>query len=75
METITAAALGTTGIVGTGGASDEARLVANRLAEDRYRLRKSYALGGAGNDALRNLCDIAEECRFFWAISLKSFSI
>jgi|SRR6267143_2851554 len=62
LETITAAALGTTGIVGTSGASDEARLVANRLAGDRYRLRESYVLGGAGNDSLRNLCDTVDEC-------------
>lgn len=62
LETVAAAALGSTGIVGTSGASDEARLITDRIAEERQRLRESHILGGAGNDAFRNLCEIVDEC-------------
>ena len=63
LEALTAAALGSTGIVGTSGSSDAARLVADEVARERGRLRESYILGAGGNDSFRNLCRIAEECR------------
>ena len=55
---------GTIGIVGTSGSSEEARWLLNEVARGRQRLRQSYVLGGAGNDAFRNLCMIADEARF-----------
>lgn len=63
LEAVTAAALGSTGIVGTSGSSEEARWLAEAIAKDRQRLRESHILGGAGNDAFRNLCMIVDECR------------
>lgn len=63
LESIAAAALGSTGIVGTGGSSDVARMLANKIEEERRRLRESYMLGGDSNAAFLNLCAIADECR------------
>lgn len=50
---IISADLGSTGIVGTGGSSEESRWLAREVASERQHLRESYALGGAGNDAFR----------------------
>ena len=64
LEALTAAALGSTGIVGTSGSSNEARWLAEEIAKDRQRLRESHIMGAASNDAFRNLCAIIDECRF-----------
>ena len=64
LEALTAAALGSTGIVGTSGSSDEAHWLVQEVAKERQRLRESHVLGGAGNDAFRNLCAVVEESRF-----------
>jgi len=62
LEAVAAAALGSTGIVGTAGASKEASAVALEIARDRQRLRESYTLGGGSDIAFRDLCSIVEEC-------------
>jgi len=64
LEALAAAALGTTGIVGTSGSSNEARLLAEAIADNGRHLRQSFILGGAGNDAFQKLCLIIDECRF-----------
>jgi len=51
------------GIVGTGGISNESRLLADQVARAREHVRESYVLGGAGNDAFRDLCTVAKDCR------------
>ena len=61
---ITTLNLGSTGIVGTGGSSEESRWIMYEVARDRQHLRESYVLGGAGNDAFRDLCTVADESRF-----------
>jgi len=61
---IIASDLGSIGIVGTGGSSNESRWLANEVAKGRQHLRESYVLGGAGNDAFRDLCTVVDESRF-----------
>ena len=60
---IMSSAPATTGIVGTTGSSEEAHWLLHEVARERQRLRQSYVLGGAGNDAFRNLCTVVDEAR------------
>jgi hypothetical protein len=52
------------GIIGTGGFSDESRMVTDLVASERQHLRESYVLGAAGNDAFRQLCTVVNESGF-----------
>ncbi len=64
LEVVAAAALGSTGIVGTTGSSNEASSLARAIAKDRQRLRENHTLGAGGDLAFRDLCAIVDECRF-----------
>ena len=60
---IISGAPGTTGIVGTTGSSEEAHWLLHEVMRERQRLRQSYVLGGAGNDAFQSLCSVVDEAR------------